>query len=199
MMKGKLKVKYSPKCYQLNRIIHLVLCLVLTVAFYDKDNKLITEEKEIFYSESYENDDTLSAIFFLIGGEVESIEITDYSKIKAVETVDVGVLAMSVFLSIALVWGFARAIYAIPLLIFCLCLSCKRYSYNNHDILVYAGRLHHYVKIDGVKYDQKSMLLSFSPIILQTTTPDGDTIEVSISSLTKRINLRINGMLQQAI
>jgi hypothetical protein len=74
--------------------------------------------------------------------------------------------------------------------------SCKSYLVGEHRILVYAGRMHHYIKIDGQKHDEKNSLISFVAITLNATLETGEVIEVHIPSFTKRTSLKVNGKLE---
>ena len=73
-------------------------------------------------------------------------------------------------------------------------LSCKRYYYNNQKIVVYAGILHHYIKVDDEKCDEHTTLMRFIPIKLATSLADGSLMECTISTIN-RIATKINGRL----
>ena len=75
--------------------------------------------------------------------------------------------------------------------------SCKSYQINGHYIVVYAGRMHHYIKVDGKKIDEKNSLISFSAINLNAVLDTGEEINVYIPAFTKRMSLRVNGVLEQ--
>jgi hypothetical protein len=77
--------------------------------------------------------------------------------------------------------------------------SCKKYQVNGHCIIVYAGRMHHYIKIDGKKYMEKNALVSFSPITLSAELDSGEKIDVHIPWFTKRMTLHADGILVDPI
>ena len=80
-------------------------------------------------------------------------------------------------------------------LFFCtMCLSCNVYRYKDTKIVVYAGWYHHYILINGEKYDEHNTLISFTPITLTDTLDDGSEVKATIS-LTNRVALKINGKL----
>ena len=87
----------------------------------------------------------------------------------------------------------------LPALLFfisALLLSCNVYIYNDKTIVVYAGWYHHYILINGEKYDEHNTLISFTPITLTATLDDGSEVKATIS-LTNRVALKINGKLYQ--
>ena len=87
----------------------------------------------------------------------------------------------------------------LPALLFFICallLSCNVYIYNDKKIVVYAGWYHHYLLIDGEKYDEHNTLTYFTPITLSATLDNGSEVKATIS-LTNRIALKINGNLYQ--
>lgn len=87
----------------------------------------------------------------------------------------------------------------LPALLFfisALLLTCSIYHYNDKTIVVYAGWYHHYILINGEKYDEHNTLISFTPITLTATLDDGSEVKATIS-LTNRVALKINGKLYQ--
>lgn len=87
----------------------------------------------------------------------------------------------------------------LPALLFfisALLLSCNVYIYNDKKIVVYAGWYHHYILINGEKYDEHNTITFFTPILLSATLDDGSEVKATIS-LTNRIALKINGKLYQ--
>lgn len=85
----------------------------------------------------------------------------------------------------------------LPVLLFfisALLLSCSIYHYNDKTIVVYAGWYHHYILINGEKYDEHNTLISYTPITLTATLDDGSEVKATIS-LTNRVALKINGKL----
>lgn len=77
-----------------------------------------------------------------------------------------------------------------------LLLTCSIYHYNDKTIVVYAGWYHHYILINGEKYDEHNTLIPFTPITLTATLDDGSEVKATIS-LTNRVALKINGKLYQ--
>lgn len=75
-----------------------------------------------------------------------------------------------------------------------LLLTCSIYLYNDKKIVVYAGWYHHYILVNGEKYDEHNTLISFTPITLTATLDDGSEVKATIS-LTNRVALKINGKL----
>ena len=105
--------------------------------------------------------------YFDVSGEVDSYEIVDYSKLNSAEMDIYNESESNSFASLFLLifmWAFFRCIYAIPLTLTALFFSCKSYQINGHYIVVYAGRMNHYIKVDGRKIDEKNSLISFSAI-----------------------------------
>lgn len=87
----------------------------------------------------------------------------------------------------------------LPALLFfisALLLSCNVYIYNDKKIVVYAGWYHHYILINGEKYDEHNTITFFTPILLSASLDDGSEVKATIS-LTNRIALKINGKLYQ--
>ena len=62
--------------------------------------------------------------------------------------------------------------------------------------MVYAGWYHHYILINGEKYDEHNTITFFTPILLSASLDDGSEVKATIS-LTNRIALKINGKLYQ--
>lgn len=88
--------------------------------------------------------------------------------------------------------AFTILVAAIPFIYFIntLILSCKEYSYNGYEILVYSGYFKHYIKVNGEKFDELNAF-SFSLIVLSCSLPNDDYLEATISSFN-RISLKIN-------
>ena len=150
----------------------------ITVAFYDKYDKLLTQKKEYFYG--YSN--TLSSTFF-IDGKVDSYEILSYdissynsgNSLTAVACLCVGIISFA-------------------FLITSLTLSCKVYDYNGNEIIAYCGFYHHYIKINGEILDEHNTIMSFTPIILSCDIDEGDVVTATMT-LLNRISLKINNRL----
>lgn len=150
----------------------------IMVAFYDSNGKLLSKENDYFYG--YDN--TVSSTFF-IDGEVDSYEILSYDINPS--------SGMSYTVIICFVYG---DILIFSFFIASLLLSYKYYEYNGNEIVVYAGWYHHYIKINGDKFDEHNTLLSFTAIPLSCTLDDGTDIKVTIT-MTNRISLKINDKL----
>lgn len=78
-----------------------------------------------------------------------------------------------------------------------LTLSCKQYEYNGKNIVVYAGWFHHYLMIDGEKFDEHNTVISFVHLMLSTTLDDGSSVVATIS-LCNSVVLKINEKLYDA-
>ena len=146
----------------------------VTVAFYDENGDFLSSQEEYFYGD----DGVLSATFF-VDGKVDSYAIVEYS-LEADQTMIALFVLADIFIFI--------------ILLSALLLSCKVYEYEGHTIVVYAGRFHHYIKIDGVKTDEHNTLLRFTAIHLSSTADDGTNYQATIS-LFNRIALKINNKL----
>ena len=172
----------------------------ITVTFYDKSGKKLATQNVELRGASYISYDTKAVNdYFIVKGNVDSYEIVDYSGIESAELDlyyrDIEEMATSLMV-LWMLWLFFRSIYIIPIVLSVLFFSCKTYRINGHSVIVYAGRMQHYIKIDGQKHDEKNALISFTALTLSASTNEGDRIEVYISSFTKRISLRVNGVLQ---
>ena len=64
------------------------------------------------------------------------------------------------------------------------CCDCRVSEYNGHEIVVYYGRQHRYMKVDGQVVDKDSR-------VLRCTLEDGTQIEAK-KSIKKPIILKIN-------
>ncbi len=73
-------------------------------------------------------------------------------------------------------------------------LSYKVYRYEGKLLIVYAGWFHHYIKIDGTKFDEHDTLISYTPIILSCELDNGTFVQATISTFN-RISLKVNGRL----
>ena len=172
----------------------------VTVAFYDVNGyELETLSIDLNSDDYWSYGTTMVNTYFTVEGKVDSYEIIDYSEIESAELdlyYDDIDNSASIFGGILGLWIFIRGFYVIPLALTSLFFSCKTYRVGEHVIVVYAGRMKHYIKIDGQKYDEKNALISFSAIKLNATMETGEQIEVYIPSFTKRISLRVNGVLE---
>lgn len=150
----------------------------ITVAFYDSEGKLLAEKSG--YLDGYGK---IQSATFIINGEVEYYEILEYDV-----TVDNSLIfTLDVFF--VFFAGVAFAFFISSLL-----LSCKVYSYNDKEIIVYAGWFHHYIKVNNIKVDEHNTLVSLMPITLSCILEDGTDLKATIS-LANRISLKINNRL----
>lgn len=75
-----------------------------------------------------------------------------------------------------------------------LLLNCKIYEYNGNEIIIYAGWVHHYIKVNGQITDIHDTLFTRIPIILSYALDDGTQLNVIITTMN-RITLKINNKL----
>lgn len=73
-------------------------------------------------------------------------------------------------------------------------LNYKEYHFKGMVISVYAGWIHHTLRINGEKYDEHTTLFSYVPIKLSTTVNDVK-IKATVSRFCNRIALKINDKL----
>lgn len=147
----------------------------ITVAFYDSNGKFLAEKTGYLFGYGK----TQSATFY-INGKVDSYEVLEFDVtieswllIDISITVDIGVFVF---------------------FIGSLLLSCKKYSYNDKEIIVYAGWYHHYIKVDGIKVDEHNTLISYTAITMSCILEDGTDLKATVTK-TNRISLKINNRL----
>lgn len=174
----------------------------ITVAFYDEDGRQTETQELPFFgtTTSAITHTTLRSQYVFVEGRIDSYQILDYSDIKSIERsnyYNTITKATKTCFWLLLIWIVLRSFYVIPLALTSLFFSCKTYRVGEHVIVVYAGRMKHYIKVDGRKYDEKNALISFSAIKLNATLETGEQIEVYIPSFTKRLSLRVNGVLAE--
>ena len=75
-----------------------------------------------------------------------------------------------------------------------LTMSCRIYDYNGSEILVYAGFMHRYLKVNGVKVDERSTAFTYGTVSLNFMMPDGAAVWASITRMN-RITLRVNNQI----
>ncbi len=170
----------------------------VTVVFYDEYGwRLETLSIPLTNADYFSSYGTkMENTYFSVEGKVDSYEIIDYSDLQSAEEEsykDNDSLYNMAYVFILLMP--LRCPYALPILITALFFNCKRYRVNGHVIIVYTGRLRHYIKVDGKKYDQKNALISFSPITLNAVLDTQERIEVYIPFFTKRMTVRADGIL----
>lgn len=85
-------------------------------------------------------------------------------------------------------------IFTLSIFISTFMINCRKYKINGHDIIIYAGAVWHYIKVDGEKTDEHNTLVSYTPISLSYTMEDGIELSVLIS-LTNHITFKMNGKL----
>lgn len=148
------------------------------ISFYATENSTYP-----FYTKTVEMsgiDDTLTAYIHDIPGNVK------YFKIKSITIQKDNINCLLIFN--------CACLPALLFFISALLLSCNVYLYNDKKIVVYAGWYHHYILVNGEKYDEHNTLISFTPITLTATLDDGSEVKATIS-LTNRVALKINGKL----
>jgi len=170
----------------------------ITVAFYDSKGKLLETETRTFIS-SYHEVYALEC-YFTVKGYVSYCEITDYTKVKtmaevnyakAVEKAEEDRESATIgFAVLFAIWLFLRCLYIVPLFVTSFFLKCRTCKMGNDDVTIYAGRIHHYIKINGEKCAACDQLISTKPIFLQYRAMNGDTLDVLITPVTKHISIR---------
>ena len=149
-----------------------------TVSFYDADGNLLDTQRETFFGyEAIEVSRT-----FYVDGKVEYYSVEDIS-VEMPGVSEEVIITDIILLLIVLCW-----------LLCAFMLSCKEYEYNDHHIVVYAGFVKHYIKIDGEKMDEYNTAVSFVPITMSTTLVSGEIIDATIS-LSNRISVKLNNRL----
>ena len=152
----------------------------LTVEFFDPE-----EDSLGIYTESYYAVDSKAEVIYFVDGMVDSYRIVDYTVYNYGEF-DIGMyfaIVIVAWISFCLLLMFIGA----------LMLSCKVYQFDGHQIIVYAGFCHHYIKIDDEKYDEHNTILTFSPINMSCVVGEHH-LEATVT-LTNRISLKIDGRL----
>ncbi len=151
----------------------------VTIEFYDSSDNLIDTTTSYFFGYGNKAEDT----YLIVNGKVDSYKIISYSiNIDTSTTVTmfaifyVGVLP-----------------FAIAFLVASLLVNFKKYDLEGNEMIIYAGFYHHYIKINGEKYDEHNTLVSLVAILLSCEF-NGNTIESTIS-LTNRISTKLNGKL----
>ena len=114
----------------------------------------------------------------------EQIKLIAHRTISAIlfilSVVAVAICAVEEYYSIVTLLGLLS-------LLFLLCLinaftfSFKRYDLDGHEVSVYCGAYHHYIDIDGERFDEHNTILSYTPIHMSCEF-DGHYIEVTIST-----------------
>lgn len=149
------------------------------VNFYDEKENFLGQETIGLYGIG---EKTLTGSVYFTGGNAGSYEIISY----VVDNSLTREIIVYVFVVIDII---------LAMIMLCaLLLSCKIYEYKGVEIIVYAGWYHHYIKVDGKKYDEHNTISTFVPINLFCILDDGTQLDVVIST-TNRIALKINNQL----
>lgn len=157
----------------------------ITVEFRDKDGKILSEEKQKIYVDILNKK---ASCTFNIDGDVKYYEIVDYN-LGISDIMKYEVLGVLIFIELLTV---------LPIFISTILLSCKVYLYDDQKIMVYAGRYHNYIKVDGVKYDEFNTFSSRLVIYLSCTLDDGTYVDATITA-NNRITLKIDNKLYNNI
>ena len=164
----------------------------MTVAFYDEAGKLIESRYIGFYANADDNYKTADATVF-VSGMVDSYEIVDITFDPYDEAEDeTGLYTILIF------WLLFLLSLPITIPFFWLrvfACNCKEFEIDGQRVLVYAGHLHFYIKVDGEKYDEIVHCALFSATRLHTVLDCEQPIDVTISTGLKRIRLKFNDRL----
>ena len=152
----------------------------LTVEFFDPE-----EDSLGIYTENYYVVDSKAEVIYFVDGMVDSYRIVDYT------VYDYGEFDIGMYFAIVIVAWISFCL--LLMFIGALMLSCKVYQFDGHQIIVYAGFCHHYIKIDDEKYDEHNTILTFSPINMSCVVGEHH-LEATVT-LTNRISLKIDGRL----
>lgn len=147
------------------------------VAFYDE-----TGERIDVITKNFECDGKIAYATFEVKGAVETYELLAYD--ITYESNTEYVLGIAIIVNVML----------FALLVQSLTMSCKIYNYNGSEILVYAGFMHRYLKVDGVKVDERSTAFTYGTVNLNFMTPDGAAVLASITRMN-RITLMVNNQI----
>ena len=85
-------------------------------------------------------------------------------------------------------------LFSLVLFLNSLTLSFKCFRYQDKIISVYAGFIHHTLRINSEIYDEQTTLITFTPIKLSTKLENNIEINATISTLN-RISIKINNKL----
>lgn len=146
------------------------------IAFYDSNGNLLSSEWDYFYD--YDNTFLLS---FDIYGKADSYEILYYDVTPTSSSVASSIFYIDLYI-------------IVPFFIASLFLAWKQYDYNGNSIVVYAGWFHHYIKVNGEKFDEHNTLISYTAILLSCVLDDGTDVKATITR-SNRISLKINNQL----
>lgn len=153
---------------------HNVISGDVYVAFYDSNGDYLSTSYDYFYS-----DGNTALLSFEVYGKADSYEIVNCDVYPVIASTG---------------YAFIYIFFILVFFIAVLLLSCKVYEYNGNSIVVYAGWFHHYIKVNGEKFDEHNTLTSYTPILLSCVLDDGAYVQATISR-TNRISLKINNRL----
>lgn len=150
------------------------------VAFYDKNERLLSTETVYFYGTSAEVSNTV-----YVDGKVESYEIVEYNfyDSSSIDAHQAGRITLILVLTVGLTF-----------LIGSWTCNYKEYRYNGYKIAVYAGYYHRYMAVNGKKTDEHNTLRSLYSVSLSCTLDDGTWLKATISA-SNRIALKIDDLL----
>ncbi len=150
----------------------------IVVEFYNSNGELLSKQEKYVIA----TNKTFSEIF-TVDGKVETYHISSSSLTVLFEYIEI-IIGVFIFIDFIILIFFISS----------LSLSCRVYHYDDSKIIVYSGRFHHYIKVDGEKMDEHNTLSSFFAIYLSCTLEDGTDINVTITR-SGRISLKINNRL----
>ena len=154
----------------------------LTVEFFDPEGDSLGVYTESFYAFG-----SRAEVLYFVDGMVDSYRIVDYYY----TVYDYGEFDSGLYYAVVIVAWISFCL--LLMFIGALMLSCKVYQFEGHQIIVYAGFCHHYIKIDDEKYDEHNTILTFSPINMSCVVGEHH-LEATVT-LTNRISLKIDGRL----
>ena len=154
-----------------------VMDCTTTISFYDSTEQLL-DTKTVDLQCYGTTGETLFSIY--VKGNVDSYEIISY-KIYGYKDDTLATILLLIGL-IGLIFAFSR--------------SYKIYTFENNSIIVYAGLVRHYIKINGTITDELNCFFSYHLICLSCTLDNGDLVDVTITQ-SNNIKLKINNYLQK--
>lgn len=168
-------------------------------SFYDSNHNFVSSESIYMmhvYTGPYSDDDRVMEDYIWVSGQVYHVKVDGFSGVKPIAQAERQIKQGALFNNLIL-WSSLRCFYIVPLLLTALFFNCKSYTVDGHSVVVFAGRMRHYIKLDGVLLDEKNSLIAFIPVSLSSVTPEGTVLEAYASGFIKRISLKVNHVLQQ--
>jgi len=159
--------------------------------------EVVDADVDVAFYDAAKNFLGIQTVHFVGPGTVLRARINAPSKAEAYE-------ALSYELTYESKWGTIIYVFVIVDIILLaafvqsLTLSCKVYDYNGRQIIVYAGWMKRYMKVNGTKVDERSTMFTYTTINLGCVLDDGAEACASITRMN-RISLRINNMFYQEI